>query len=82
MRIISSRSDINLPYISKGGSVMPTALLKLLLILRPSVPSSRGQVITYFSRFCKAATSVRPASMLNVWSVPPISISVFSTTLS
>jgi len=55
-----------LPKISSGGSSMPIALPKLLLIfLTPSVPSSNGMVMTICGWRPACFCSSRPTSRLN-----------------
>jgi hypothetical protein len=80
--INSSRKLIILPNISCGVSSSQMQLPDVLVICCPLVPEISGVERTNFSRFFIFFCSSLPISMLNVWSVPPISKSTSISTES
>ena len=75
--------DINLPNISAGGSVTPTALPRLFDIFStPLRPSSNGRVSATCGLRPYSRMMWRPTSRLNNWSAPPSSKSAFIQTES
>ena len=79
--IISSGQLMTLPKTSFGSSVNITMLPSLLPIFLPTGSMSNLVAITNFP-LPRRLSMVRPANMLKVWSLPPISASTPSWTES
>ena len=80
--MMSSGSPMLFPKRSFGSSLRAMTFPSVLPIFRPVESVRRGVVMTNLSLCEMWGMSLRPRSMLNIWSFPPISRSTSSATLS